>query len=315
MKISLLHATYHSKGQSRRVRDFWLAKAKNPELIEHCLGFESTDIQVMEEFDLNVRHTSGFTPDGLTKFKTTEPLTSPSAVRNWNAAAEISTGHVLLAIADDLVPEENWDLKVRMLVTNQLSKKRVWCLSDRRCTYINEFNDDLLPRHPLMTRALYENVGFFFDPRYVSVGPDNEWLLRGLRDGVLRDGRIVKLHHTEGKILNKTGEVICGCSLNHPDQIQIDSQIRMHDTRWVELARLHYGEWSKGWRLIGWIGTMEEWSSQLIDISRRFHFFFRNPQVLIFLTLTLGKMTLHSRFLLLKSLIVYFRKLSEAPHT
>jgi hypothetical protein len=236
IRFSLIHATYRSPGVSRIVRDRWFHLANSPSQVEHCMAFQHDDDEIRQEYGID-NSPKGTTPDLRSKFITTGPQDSPSAVRNWNAAASISSGQVLIGIADDLLPEKGWDHTLWNLVESELNESCFWKLRDTRCEdEVNLTRDDILPRHPAMTRDFYKRAGFFFDPRYVSVGCDDQLLCDGLMQGSIRDGRSFKLHHTTGKILKATGELNCGCEGRKESTSLSKSQIKIHDSRWVKLA-------------------------------------------------------------------------------
>jgi hypothetical protein len=249
------------------VRDYWLKLAKYPELVEHCLGFEVEDFQVRDEFSLADR-SSGISPDGLTSFITTTRAATPSAIRNWNAAASISTAPILLGIADDLVPNQHWDEKIWELVSEKKSLPLLWKVSDSRClTKKDSLFGDILPRHPLITRTLYDTYGFFFDPRYVTVGPDDEWLLLGLKNRFIRDARSIYLHHSVGPILNYSGELLCGCGVESPALVRTQSQELIHNSQWVQEARKNLHEWGLLWGVIASLSTSGDIADKILSIS------------------------------------------------
>jgi hypothetical protein len=301
IRISLIHASFKSKNRALNVRNAWLDRAKKPELVEHCLGFEMTDNEVLDEFAIKSSEQEGRTGDLKSFFKMTKPENSPSAVRNWNAAAEKSTGEILLTIADDLIPNEDWDVRVRELVSNEYHLPRIWCLSDSRCETFKSDLDDLLPRHPLITRSLYNMTGFLFDPRFVSVGPDNEWLMLGIHNGLLRDGRTIKLHHVIGDIFDEQGNLACGCNVKFIPQEPTHAQERMHNPEWYDLASTQLNRWSKYWRIVGWIGTRKEWSTALYGAYREKPV--KHPIRIIVLTLFSRALTGQARKMLAKNLV------------
>lgn len=249
------------------VRDYWLNSAKHPELVEHCLGFEAEDVQVRNEFSLD-KKASGISPDGLTTYITTARADSPSAVRNWNAAASISTAPILLGIADDLVPNRHWDEKIWDLVSENNFLPLLWKVSDSRCPKKGDSPyGDILPRHPLITRSLYDKYGYFFDPRYVTVGPDDEWLMRGLRDKFIRDARIIHLHHSIGPILNKSGNLLCGCEVELVRVVRNQSQTYIHDSQWKKVAKKNLNEWGLLWRVIASLSTSGIIADEILSIA------------------------------------------------
>jgi len=197
--------------------------------VEHVLGFESGDMLVSQEYGIDVHAVEGFSRDGVTKFHCSEANDTSSAVRNWNGAATISNGDFLIAIADDLVPEEGWDIQLDMFISKIESENFVLSFTDDRCNALKTRNNDtLLPRHPLIPRRTYEQLGYLFNPRFDSVGPDFDLLVLSLTKGWLVDAREIKLHHSIGPIINSHGEVVCGCSTNALSQKRTDAQSRMH---------------------------------------------------------------------------------------
>jgi hypothetical protein len=252
IRFSLIHATYRSPRISRVVRDKWFELAHNPLLVEHCVAFQHDDDEIRQEYEIDNSTQSGKTHDSKSKFITTVPQDSPSAVRNWNAAASISSGKVLIGIADDLIPCKGWDDALWKLVEPEIDKFCFWKLHDTRCEdALNSSRDDILPRHPAMTRNYYESTGFFFDPRYVSVGCDDQLLCDGLIHGSIRDGRSFKLHHTAGKILKDSGELNCGCNGNKLSTTRSESQNLIHNSRWVRLTERNLASTPIRWVALG----------------------------------------------------------------
>lgn len=310
-RFSLIHASYLSRGQSLRVRDEWFSRANNPELIEHCLGFQTDDLEVRTEYGIGLNN-SGLTLDGKTKFITTAPQNSPSAVRNWNAAASISTGRLILGIADDLIPTNGWDSQLWDLVEKESKINRIWKLTDSRCVVLNDKKpDDILPRHPLITRSLYEKYGYYFDPRFVSVGPDHEWLFLSLKYGFLRDARQVKLHHSLGPILDSQGIIECGCSSISNSSINKNStsgQKRMHEDQWVKLAQTQLATWNKFWRILEWVAVKREWADQVLKLYEKNGFKPVKPVNLIFLMIFRSNLSLIEKLKLLKGIGLFIKE-------
>lgn len=303
ISISLIHATYQSRGVSQRIRDHWLDAASFPESVEHCFSFQADDEEIREEYRLD-SSTQGFSLDGKSKFITTQPASTPSAVRNWNAAASVSTGHILLGIADDLVPEIGWDKKIWEIAKNDLDEIRLWKLQDQRCQDILEnLNDDILPRHPAMTRKLYNYYGYFFDPKFVSVGCDNQWLILGLKHGFLRDARDIKLHHATGSILNRSGNLNCGCLGQRENVIRSKSQERIHNSEWGELARIQLTSASPGWRVLADVSLTSQIGTFLLrrckrDDGRSNFLFFALLKIL-----ATREITTHNKFLFIRRFV------------
>lgn len=228
-KYSLCHASYKTNGRSRQVRDYWLNLAKFPERVEHCLSFEFNDFEVSREYDIEAFEKSGITRDGKTRFTTTEPEESSSAVRNWNASASLATGDFLLTIADDLVPSLGWDAHLDDLLEHKISDDFVATFTDDRCSRLSELSEDtLLPRHPLVSINLYKKMGYLFCPEYDSAGPDFDLLIVSLKRGLLLDCREIRFHHSIGPILSEEDSLLCGCAEAKETSEHTSSQKRIH---------------------------------------------------------------------------------------
>ena len=179
MRISLVHATWKSKVPPSKIRDLWLDKANNPGDVEYCVAMDSDDI-VAEE---NSR--------GLSRsINSPDPLYSTS-VRNWNAAARLSTGDLLFTISDDLEPPVDWDLwLIRAVgILDPLSHSFVVKIQD------SPWATDTLCRHPVVSRAWYQEYGLF-DPRFHGVYCDTDLTLRAYKHAFIVDGRsLLKVVH------------------------------------------------------------------------------------------------------------------------
>jgi hypothetical protein len=226
---SLCHASYRTYGRSKQVRDYWLKLATFPERVQHFLGFEITDDGVSREYGIEATERLGTTRDGKTQFITTEPNESVSAIRNWNASASIATGDFLLAIADDLVPNPGWDEHLDTLLGSLPSEEFIATFSDDRCSRMSQLSEDtLLPRHPLMSRKLYMDLGYLFSPEYDSAGPDFDLLIMALKRGLLLDCREIKFHHSIGPVLSDNDQLICGCKEQRESSKRTLSQNQIH---------------------------------------------------------------------------------------
>lgn len=229
--------------------------------MEHLLGFEHGDVHVSPEYGISSFATEGFSSDGITKFHCTKPSKTSSAVRNWNSAAAISSGDFLIAVADDLVPEKGWDVKLDLILENIQGRNCVLTFTDDRCTTLKkQKNDTLLPRHPLVSRKTYENLGYLFNPKFDSVGPDFDLLVHSMINGWLVDAREIKLHHSVGPVLSPNGEVICGCVTDISRPKRTDAQTRMHsnsEAAWLQLKT----DWGHLEILMGKIACINRYSN------------------------------------------------------
>ena len=158
MKISLLHATRGTPERANATREAWLARAFNRSMVEHIWGTQAGD-DTSKALDLH--SAMAITED--------PPAWGSSSVANWNAAAAIATGDLLVVIADDLTPPIAWDVTLCKFVGNAKMTRAEFCI------YVpDQLSDDGLLRHPVMSRGLYERRGYVFDPDYFGVFCDND---------------------------------------------------------------------------------------------------------------------------------------------
>ncbi len=175
--ISLLHATYHRADGPLAIRDEWLGRSDRPEAIEYIVAMDEGDLCALAQ-------TVGCT-------RVVSPRTvSVSAVRNWNAAAAAATGSLLVVIADDLVPREGWDSRLRAVVGS---------LAPDRDHFVIKVSDkdghpDLLLRHPVVSRGYYTRFGLF-SRAFTGVYCDDDLTRRALVRSVILDGRQVRVDH------------------------------------------------------------------------------------------------------------------------
>lgn len=172
MRISLIHATWKSKVPPSKIRDLWLDRANNPADVEYCVAMDSDDIFAQ---DNSVGLSRSINPP--------DPRYSTS-VRNWNAAASLSTGDLLFTISDDLEPPVDWDLGLI---------RAVGVLEPLRHGFVVKIQDspwatDTLCRHPVVSRAWYQEYGLF-DPRFHGVLCDTDLTLRAYKHAFIVDGR------------------------------------------------------------------------------------------------------------------------------
>jgi hypothetical protein len=259
-----------SNYQSIRVRDEWFSRAKYPDRIEHCLGFEKNDTGIRSVYGIPNSSNQGQSKDKKTKYITTESLASSSAVRNWNGAAQISTGEFILLIADDLVPNFEWDSQIESFITSNDFRDGIFKFTDDRCvSLINLPNDTLLPRHPGFLRDTYNELGYVFDNSFDSTGPDFDLLIYALSNGYLRDARSIKFHHSIGPIYSENSELTCGCYENKMIRpMRTISQIRMHSRKPSEIESLLEKKWHKSYMFMGNLACINRLSNNFMNYMK-----------------------------------------------
>jgi hypothetical protein len=159
-KISLLHATRNTPTRALATKKTWLDRARNSENVEHIFGIQSDDAESNLAFvDEDVANSCP------------PPEWASSSVANWNAAAEISTGDILVVIADDLTPPQGWDAELQKLPAGT---------EEWSCYVPDTLRDDGLMCHPALSRALYNKRQYVFHPSYYGVFCDNDFSVRAL---------------------------------------------------------------------------------------------------------------------------------------
>ena len=120
-----------------------------------------------------------------------------TAVRNWNAAADASVGHLLFVIADDLTPPVGWDSILDGIVGALDPCRFAFAV---RVADIDPRLDPrpTLLRHPIVSRRFFEELGLF-EPEYTGLFCDDDISLRSFRHAVVIDGSVLRLQHHRGQ--------------------------------------------------------------------------------------------------------------------
>lgn len=158
MKISLIHPSRGRPKKAAETLKFWLSQASGEIEIEHILSLDFSDPtnDEYERYDkITIDHNS-------------------CVVEATNQAAKISTGDILIYTSDDFKCPKNWDLSVVEKFKN-VSGPMLLKVDD--C--LQRFDVDVLTI-PIMNRALYERLGYFWNPLYMSMYTDQDlyWVCR-----------------------------------------------------------------------------------------------------------------------------------------
>jgi hypothetical protein len=178
-RISLLHATFAAGDAAVVARDRWFELAVQPDLLEHIFAFNADDPLSALHPEIS-QGVSGPPQPGMV-----------TAVRNWNSAAEVATGELLMVVADDLAPTQHgWDELLRALICD-LDPLRVQLAMKVRDTRNPKIH---LMLHPVVSRAFYARYGLF-DSAYEGIGADNDFTLSAHAKGLVLDARSIVLEH------------------------------------------------------------------------------------------------------------------------
>lgn len=128
----------------------WINKSSGKYNIEHILSLDSDDKEL---------------PKYLERFTKAEINSNTCVVEAANKAAEKATGDILIYLSDDFDCPQNWD----ELIINKTKGEEMFML---------KVNDKLQPMDncvltiPIMSRKLYNSLGYFFHPEYKSMWVD-----------------------------------------------------------------------------------------------------------------------------------------------
>ena len=164
--FSIIHATLGRPEKALQIREMWLSRARCPENVEYIFGLHSFD-------DKSVNSLKGF------KHSITD---SKGAAINYDTAASISTGQILIQGQDDCYPPDGWD-DLLLATIKDTSKPVFVATNDGQRT-------DKLTVNSIMTRAYMDikasrDIGEagFMHRGYVTVFPDTENSYRAIEDG------------------------------------------------------------------------------------------------------------------------------------
>lgn len=178
MRISLLHATYRSGRAAVTLRDQWIAFADDPTRVEHLFACNADD-----EISMAVPEIAA----GVVG----EPVVGAvTAVRNWNAAAAVASGDLLVVIADDLLPARGWDAALEALCRDLVPAEAAFVIKVRD----HETDTGTLMRHPVLSRRYYEKFGLWHS-EYDGYLVDNDFTWSARRRNLVIDGRSVVFNH------------------------------------------------------------------------------------------------------------------------
>lgn len=170
-KISLLHATRGRAQEALNMRDLWLARAEDPDAIEHIFGCDMDDEEGPRLGGFkHIIQDAGGGPCGA-----------------WNMAASIASGEVLVQVSDDMIPPQGWD-RLILESLGDTSRPSVLRVSDGHRT-------DGLIVLAIVTRAWYRKQDYLFHPDFFSMYSDN-WLTEcAEKAGAIIEAREIVFEH------------------------------------------------------------------------------------------------------------------------
>lgn len=157
--ITLIHPSYGRPKKAIETALNWIHKADNPKEVEYILAIDTRDSKGQDYAGMFVdfllcKHNSSF-----------HTFNTHNCVQSTNEAAKKATGDILVYLSDDFDCPKGWD---------SLIKERL----DIDKPQLLKVDDDLQPFRqtvltiPIMTRKLYEMLGYFWYPEYESMWVD-----------------------------------------------------------------------------------------------------------------------------------------------
>lgn len=174
MIISLIHPSRGRPKKAKSTYDYWMSMAANPENIEHILSLDFSDPH-NEDYCLgdDQRHASfGSNSRSIIDH-------NDCVVEATNQAAKISTGDILIYMSDDCFPSQSWDKTIFLYFENLIGPALI-----KADDCLQKFESEVVTM-PIINRALYSRLGYFFNPLYFSMWVDcdifhvcknNNWL-------------------------------------------------------------------------------------------------------------------------------------------
>lgn len=145
---------------AKETANYWYFRASDPTKVEYILSVDNDDAK---KFDYRDRFTEILWPVKRILFNDNDTV-----VKATNAAAKESTGSILLYLSDDFHCPVEWDRLIRQRTKNV---DKPWLLKVDDC--YQKFDKDVLTI-PIMSRSLYEKLGYFWHPDYRSMFCDQD---------------------------------------------------------------------------------------------------------------------------------------------
>lgn len=173
MKISLLHPSRSRPEKSFKNSQEWIQKAGCE--VELVLSIDRDDpllYDYMKQYN-NFAHVNYNT----------------SVVEATNTAAKLATGDIFVYLSDDFKCFDNWGLAV---LKEFEKESRPLLIKVDDC--LQKFEVPVLTI-PIMNRALYERLGYFWHPEYKSMFVDEDLYWTCFKMGAIKNAKHLKFPH------------------------------------------------------------------------------------------------------------------------
>lgn len=178
--ISLCHTTARLPDGWRAATQAWFDNCDHPEQVEHCLTADDSRIMadVLQNGAIFPNTKTGVNPGPKT------------AVAGWNFAAKLSTGKLIISLADDWFPCPHWDTELLKMIPD---------LDGEYVLDVDTCGNDHLLTFSLLTRAYLmkysKGEGWLFYPEYTGMYADNDFTDSARLDKVIINARHLKFPH------------------------------------------------------------------------------------------------------------------------
>lgn len=175
MVLSLIHP---SRGRAKKAFECcstWLLKTSCDHEIEHILSLDKDD----PELELYKAYFSNIIINDNT-----------CVVEATNHAAKIATGDILIYLSDDFECPQNWDELIYEALLNNINQPCLLKVDD--C--LQKFYVDVVTI-PIITKKLYERLGYFWNPIYKSMFCDQDLFHVCKNSGWLLEKPDLKFEH------------------------------------------------------------------------------------------------------------------------
>lgn len=234
-RYSILHPSARPE-QWQQIHDAWMAACIHPHSVEYILccdrrwGFDASNLSL-------------FDGDCFSRFQRSEAVWNEGRrcyVDAVNTAARAATGEILIVIADDLYPCEDWDVELEAIVTARAKGATQFVIEVSTGT-VREHERGILVL-PILSQARYRALGYVFYPAYESMYADNDFCEHARQDGVLLDARELEFLHRHPLIeleQHHLGETVDQATWEkYVDPVAWDAQYRaQHDPAAYDLGK------------------------------------------------------------------------------
>jgi hypothetical protein len=175
--ITLIHPSRGRAEQARKTIERWMSMASGARKIQYILSIDITDPKKGDYAGVGFLWNSSL--DSMLFLL----RDNNSVVEATNHAAKHASGEILIYLSDDFECPQNWDTLIIESVRKLCPKQPEWLLKVDDC--LQPFHADVVTI-PIMSKALYNRLGYFWHPGYKSMFVDqdllhtcinNNWLL------------------------------------------------------------------------------------------------------------------------------------------